>query len=442
VSTLASGPAQTNRMRAVAVLGLALALAWGIGTLMSVKDMATVRAAVVLSALFVVSLAVFWAAARSDPDGSLLMVVLILSFALKLLAAYLRFRMGLLADAFVYDKFGEDIARTLAAGEWPVMDRYWSTGFVRLVTGMVYLVTGPTLYGATILWAWFGLLGMLGFYKAFTVAFPDGNRRLYMALILLYPSMLLWTSSLGKDALMVLALGMGAYGTARLHRRLDVPGLWWLALGTAGMLMVRPHIVGVFVVALVVSMLVRPIRAGVLSPVIRLAGLAVLVPVALGLISTAAGFIRLESLTAESVLEFVEWAGGQTEQGGSAFARINPRTPVGFVVGTLTVLFRPFPWEAHTVFASMTALEGLGLLALVLLRWRSFKAALLAVRRDSYLVLVLVYALVFIFFFANMANFGVVARQRVQVYPFVFMLLAYPGTGGLVKAKGSWLSAR
>jgi hypothetical protein len=430
---LAAGSAQPHRVRVVAVLGFVLTLAWGLGMLLSVKDMQTIRATVVLSALVVLSLVVFWAVSRGDPEGPLLFTVLLASFLLKLLAAYFRFSSGLLADAIVYNKIGEDVAATLAAGEWPEMDRYWSTGFVRLLTGMVYLVTGPTFYGATILWAWFGLVGMLLFYKAFTVAFPNGHRRLYMALILLYPSMLLWTSSLGKDALMVMALGMGVYGAARLHRRLDTPGLWWLALGTAGMLMVRPHVVGLFVVALVASMLVRPIRAGLLSPVLRLAGLAVLVPAAFMVLSTAAGFIRLESLTAEGVFGFVEDVGRRTEQGGAAFARVNPRTPLGFAVGALTVLFRPFPWEAHTAFALVTALEGMGLLALTVWRWKSVRAAVLGVRERTFLVLVVVYVVLFLFFFASMGNFGIIARQRVQVYPLLFMLLAYRGAIGAAR---------
>jgi hypothetical protein len=439
MSMLAARPVQTQRMRAAMVLVLILALAWALGVLLSVKDVETARAAVVLSVLAVVSLVVFWAVSRDDPEGPLLFTVLVMSLVLKLGAAYFRFAVGLLADAIVYHKVGQEMAWTLAAGEWPVMDRYWSTGFVRLMTGMIYLVTGPTFYGATILWAWFGLMGMLFFYKAFVLAFPEGNRRLYMALIFLYPSMLLWTSSLGKDALMVLALGMSAYGAARLQRRLDVPALWWSSLGMAGMLMVRPHLVGVWAVALVASLLVRPIRAGLLSPVVRLGALAVVVPAVLALVNTAAGFVKVDSLTPEAVLSFAERAGQQTEQGGAAFARVNPRSAAGLTFGALTVLFRPFPWEAHTAFALVTALEGAGLLGLVLWRWKSVRDAVRELRGRSFVVLLLAYVGLFVFFFAHMGNFGIVARQRVQVYPFVFMLLAYRGWGGApVEGTSRW----
>src|SRR3990170_6075930 len=246
------------------LLPVLLLLAWVGGDLLAVKGVETLRATVILTILSLASLLIFWMAT------------------------------------------GAELAEQLSRGQWPALPDYTGTEFVRLLTGLVYFVTGPTTYGATILWAWIGLLGMLFFYKAFTTAFPNGHRRLFMLMIFFYPSMLLWTSSISKDALVVFLLGMAAYGTARMKNRIDFPALWWLAVGVAGMLVVRPHIAGVFVVALAAFALTRPIRAGMMTPVIRLFSLLLFVAIAVAVVRTAAGFVRLESLAAQDLLEFIE----------------------------------------------------------------------------------------------------------------------------------------
>lgn len=423
MSTLASRSPQLHRV--LVAVPLLVLLAWGLGAFLASKDIETVRAAVMLTLLVVASLMIFWLVAQSDPGGRTLFILLLVSFGLKLLAVGFRFYGGLLADAFVYHQVGQRFALQLAGGQWPEVARYSGTEFVRLATGLVYFVTGPTIYGSSILWAWLGLIGMLFFYKAFSTAFPGGNRRLYMFLILLYPSMLLWTSSLGKDALMTLFLGMASYGAARIQQRIEAHGLWWLALGLSGTLMIRPHLAAVFAVAVAASALFRPIRAGILTPVVRVLGLAFFIVISAAVISTARGFVGLENLEAQTVFGFLDVAQGRTEQGGSAFERADPRSPLGFAVSIPTTLFRPFPWEAHSMAALIASLEGFGLLAIFLYSYRGVRAAIVEAPRDSFLVLTFVYALLFFFFFSAISNFGIIARQRVQLYPFVFMWIAY-----------------
>lgn len=412
------------------VVPIVLLIAWSIGTLLGSKDLTSTRAAVILSLLVLTSLVLFWAVSRSDPDPTRLFVLLMVSFALKLGAMAFRFYGGILADAFAYNAAGQAIAEQLARGQWPAEVGLFGTPFLRLAAGLAYYVTGVTFPGISMLWTWFGLIGLLLFYLAFRTAFPHGHRRLYMALILLFPSMLLWTSSLGKDALMVMFLGMGALGAARLSSRVEGIGVTWLLLGLAGMMMIRPHLAAVFAVAFGASMLIRPIRAGMMTPVLRVVGLLVVVGLAAAVVSTASGYVGLESIGSQEILGFIEEYQEQSARGGSAFEQVDPRTPAGAALAIPTVLFRPFPFEAHNLNARIASLEGLALLALMVFRWRSVAAALGAAPRRSYLLLIVVYALLFIFFFSAIANFGIIARQRAQLFPFIFMLVCYLGPRG------------
>ncbi len=67
----------------------------------------------------------------------------------------------------------------------------------------------------------------------------------------------------------------------------------------------------------------------------------------------------------------------------------------------------------------------LALLGLVLWRLRSVLRAWPRAFRDAYLAFDVVYVSLFVFFFSTIANFGILVRQRVQLLPFLFVLLAY-----------------
>src|SRR3990172_7746164 len=191
-ATMNSSALPRTRVHRNLTLGLLVVLlGWSIGSL-SGNDLETARTAVILGILLIVSLPLFWMIARSDPDGGALLALLFAAFAVKLGAVYFRLHFALLADAYAYDFYGREIAAALEVGRWHEAAGYQRTALIRLLTGLLYTITGPAFYGASVLWGWLGLLGMMFYYKAFSTAFPNGDRRLYMLLILFYPSLQLW----------------------------------------------------------------------------------------------------------------------------------------------------------------------------------------------------------------------------------------------------------
>jgi hypothetical protein len=279
-----------------------------------------------------------------------------------------------------------------------------------------------------VFWAWLGLLGMWMFYRAFVTAIPHGDRRVFSLLILIYPSMILWTSSLGKDALSVFFLGMATYGVALLSRHVGAKGVALAATGVAGLLMVRPHIAAAFVAAGVGASLFRPFRLGLLGPVVKLLAVAAFAIGAVFLVRFSAGALQLDDLSAEGVLEFIEERAESTERGGAAIERGLPTDPVAFADGVLTVFFRPYPWEARNIPAMISAVEGsLLFLLMFFIRRRSVVAAIREARSSPLVIGSIVYALLFAFMFSAVSNYAIIARQRVQLLPFVFVLVAYLG---------------
>ncbi len=100
--------------------------------------------------------------------------------------------------------------------------------------------------------------------------------------------------------------------------------------------------------------------------------------------------------------------------------------PLGVPMAVATILFRPFPWEAHNLAALVLSLEGGLLGALMLFRIRSITSALGRVLSDPFVLFVVVYAVMFTLAFTVVGNFSILGRQRLQMLPLLFMLLAFP----------------
>jgi hypothetical protein len=68
----------------------------------------------------------------------------------------------------------------------------------------------------------------------------------------------------------------------------------------------------------------------------------------------------------------------------------------------------------------------------VLCLWRArwIWAAIRSLRRQPYVVFCLVFSVLFIVAYSSYANFGLLARQRVQLYPLFLVLISIPPVTG------------
>jgi hypothetical protein len=103
---------------------------------------------------------------------------------------------------------------------------------------------------------------------------------------------------------------------------------------------------------------------------------------------------------------------------------------VGFVLSGATVLFRPFPFEVRNAQGLLTGMEGLGLLALCVLGWRRFGRLPGEILRRPYAAFAFVYTFAFVYAFSSIGNFGILARQRSQLLPLLFVVLCVSTSQG------------
>ena len=335
-------------------------------------------------------------------------------------------------DANRYFENGRRIAATIREGSLPAEATEAGTPFMDFLSGVFYTVAPPELLLGS---AFFGLLALLGAYlclQAFRLAVPDGDHRRYALLVLLVPTMVFWPSSLGKDAWLVFSLGLSIYGAARVLKRVRF-GYTLSVLGIAAAFAVRPHIAALFALSFAAAFAIRfrdpNVRKGALG---WIAGLFI--------VGAGAGFVAAnfgEELPRDEFVEgpvteqvFVETE-RRTGTGGSAFDSRPVRNPVDFAHALVTVPFRPFPTETHNLQSQVAALEGLALLALVLLSAPRLASIPRALLRQPFVAMATAYTIGFVIAFSNVANFGILTRQRAQLLPFLFVLLALPVAGRL-----------
>jgi hypothetical protein len=380
--------------------------------------------------LFLVSLPLMHRIAvtgQQSPSFGLLTTAL----ALKLGAAVVYVKVtdqvyGGVGDFTLYHEAGSQLAESYRTGTWNVhVDAVPGYGSVQVVTGVVYRFTGTSLVTGFLVFSWLAFWGLVMIALATRKALPAADLRRCYLLILLLPSTLYWSSALGKDSLMIFAIGICVTGVANVvsHRRSGLP-LAVLGIAAAGM--IRPHVALMLFVALVLTYLARRSRAHGLGPLGKLMGVSVLLLVGLVLVRYATDFLKIEDLSPREVDQALTTA-STSSAGGEA--SITP--PVGGTVARIpwavvTVLFRPFPWEAHNAQAAVSALECAFLAILAWLSRSRLRGLPRLLRREPYLLFVVTYSALFIFAFSSFANLGTLARERVQLFPLLVVLLCLP----------------
>lgn len=379
--------------------------------------------------LAAVNLWLIRAFARTE-DDAWVVKLLVAAFFAKMVGSFTRYAM-----VFVVYRGGGDASRY---NQYAVQQHVlWRQGFflwepggksgtqnLELITTAVYTLIGPAPLAGFLVFASFAFWGAVLLYRAFRIALPDGDHRLYAVLVLLMPSLLFWPSSIGKEAWLLLWVGVGAFGVAT---HFAGRGGWLpLALAAAGTVLIRPHFTLLLVLGFLVAQLLRRTGPDLASLVGKALGLAAAIGAVVLFTTQSAEFLGMEDLDAESVVDTIDWASEQTVQGGSVFEPVPLTHPLGVPAAVVTMLFRPFPWEAKGVAMLLQSLEGLLLMGLFWWRRASLMRLPRLLRDNPYVAFAVVYALAFMLAFSGFGNFGIVARQRTLMLPFAMVALALP----------------
>ncbi|MCO5311823.1 MAG: hypothetical protein M9952_02665 [Microthrixaceae bacterium] len=398
------------------------------------------RGIVTFLGVLVIGVPILGVVARREPESKVA-DLLVVAFITKLGFSLVRYFVlavvyGDNADAGKYSEWATPIVGLFRQGIFSLPEggftgRDAETERIAIFLAFVYLITGVSRFAGTFVFTSLCFAGQVLMWRAFRRAVPNGDDVRYGLLVFFLPSMLFWPSSIGKDALMVGCVGLVSYGAAQvLGDRTSVGGIAVFGAGVAGLMAIRPHMGLIAIVALAVGATAGSIggirkKGASKSAMVRLAALVVLVGLgSVGVSQFGKLFGSDDGGEGTSITSALDKTKTMTGTGGSEYQPVAVSSPLDLPAAVVTVLIRPFPWEARNVNGLIAASEGVLFVGLAIAGRRRLLAWLQELPKNPYLVFCAVYALVFIVLFSYIGNFGILARQRTQMLPLVLVAFA------------------
>lgn len=307
----------------------------------------------------------------------------------------------------------------LIATERELGDFNFGTSFIVYITYIFNKFFSFSYVDQFLIHNFIGYIGLLAFAAVIQQATLDKykNVRVLGWLIVFLPSVSFWTTALGKDAISFMATGLVLWSASDFKNRI---GLFIFAV--IAMLMVRPHIAAVMLAAYALSFifdkrssLVQRFMIGTLA----LVGSALVIPLAL----QYAGLGDAQNAT--DVQDYIDKRQSYNLDGGSSLDISSMSLPMQL----FTYLFRPLPFEAHSIFAFVASIDNLILLALVILGSVAiFKKSKPSIESNRMFLWIYV-GLTWLIFASTTANLGIASRQKWMFAPMlIFLLLSVIGT--------------
>lgn len=227
---------------------------------------------------------------------------------------------------------------------------YFMHGFNYFFSGFL----GMGFFANTVAYAFLGFWGLLYFYRIAIEQIPANSRFLNIKLfpfLFFIPMLHFWSSGIGKDTLLLWAIGMFAYGLLNIPKRFIL-----IAFGFLFAYLVRPHVAILLVAAFGAAYLLDS-RTAIWKRwslgFVLLAGVVVMLP-------TVMEYVQIEEVSVESVAEY-------SDNKASVLSRSHTGSSVDISsypppLKWFTFLFRPLFFDINGVPALVASFENLFLL--------------------------------------------------------------------------------
>ena len=293
------------------------------------------------------------------------------------------------------------------------------TSNIFLLSWIHYRILPHSYHELKISFAMAGLLGIYVFYRAVVMAMGRENRRLLYT-IALFPTVLFWSSIIGKDPVILLCVAMYVYGMVGWYQRNESRYFIPVAVGVLVSMYIRLWL-GPLMLLPAVGLVYFTARG-------RFVKITVLALAAIGIGAAAAKFQA--TFQVDAVLDLLTAGDGRVSVLGTTAENISqiPRTPLGLLwfipYGAFTALFRPLPGEIRNTFGLLAGAENLVMLVLLWrairrTKWRELREPLIGA---GVLFLCLWSAL---YAFISFQNLGGAVRFKLQIFPILLVILLY-----------------
>ena len=335
-------------------------------------------------------------------------------------------------DANTYDIFGQSLLEGLHGNDYH-MQKYQSFvasgagawGMLYLVAG-IYEVVGRNLLAVQLVNASIGAAtGIVVYYTAMSLFNNVRVAKLAALLVTFFPSLILWSSQALKDGLIILALAVSILATLRLMEKITFEWVLVIIVSLLTLLSLRFYIFYMMTAAVAGSFFLGMKTLSAQGFIQRFVAVT-----AIGLAFTWFGVLNYAGTQFDRFanLKQIQMSRQDQSEAGSGFGKdVDITTTEGALtvipLGTVYLLFAPFPWQFSTLRQSITLPEmvvwWMAFPLLVLGLWYSIKHRLRQVA--PIVIFTTMLTLVYSVF---QGNVGTAYRQRSQLLVFYFIFVA------------------
>ena len=220
--------------------GIALVVAYALAIANGSEHVSAFGVAVVASLI----VALIATSVTTKADKKWLPTMIMAGFTAKLIASTVRWWVLVdlydgSGDAVGYHKLGLEYVHLWRSLRLPPMAS--GTEAMEGMVGLVYFPYAPNFLGGFYMFATLAFIGEIFFYLAFRNATIARRNKLYAAAIFFVPTVVYWPSSIGKESLVILGLGIAAFGLSKLFAQGSFGSIVPIGIGLLIAGIIRPH---------------------------------------------------------------------------------------------------------------------------------------------------------------------------------------------------------
>ena len=311
----------------------------------------------------------------------------------------------------------------LAANGAPIaLDLSGGTPFIVSLSHMVQAIFWPSRGLLFVAGALLSHLALLAIVVSVSRVGPSQVIAPFAAGILLFPSLIFWTSAFSKDMASILGIALLSLAFSKLRRGSRVSVSSAVALTSGALLLwgVRPQILLLLGFALALTLLSNASQSGVAVPVYSMLPrvFAVVALLSLGITSP----VFLPDAERDGFAAVVEEADATIERTRIGESNIRGIAENNYPLRVMTVWSRPLPWEAHGVTQWVSAAESVAMTLTVLWFVQRWKVLLALAKKCSVTRYALVATGGWSLVLATFSNVGLMVRIRALSVPFALFV--------------------
>ena len=249
---------------------------------------------------------------------------------------YFLYSLNSIADATLY------FERSLIFEGFPKV----GTDFIYFFTSLFSKYLGFSYLGVFLIYNFIGFLGVLALAGSLikTNIYNHKNKKILFYLLVFLPTLSFWSVAIGKDVFSFLAVCLSIWAVVE-RTKFSI-----LVIAIVLMLLVRPHIAAIMLVAFMISV----IFSKDVNSFIKILSLGIGIGVTAILIPFALNYAGLDDgNSVGDVQDYIDQRQSYNLEGGSSVDNSSMSLPMQL----LTYLIRPLPFEAHTIFALISSLD-------------------------------------------------------------------------------------